>query len=143
MSGSDARQRLLGSAGSRVHLLVPFVRSEPLGVQNLDRDRRTECSTVADSAHQRDLVDLETLTRTPSVPEPASREFGLDVGCRHRETRREPFDNDDQCLAVGLSSGQEAQHCRQANARSTSVAARFMASASGRRPVQISCWRAA
>ena len=146
VTGAHLGERLLGDPRRRGHLGVPLVAAEPLGVPDLDRDRRAECAPVADPTEERELVGLETLARASSVPEAAAGELGLDVFDRHLQAGGEPLDDHDQPLAVGLTGGEEAQHRRHATPRrrmsSASPAAR-MTSGSGRRPVQSSCWRTA
>ena len=56
VTGPDLGERILGGAGRRGHLLVPLVAAEPLGVLDLDGDRRAERAAVADPADQRQLV---------------------------------------------------------------------------------------
>ena len=68
-----------GRARRRRHLLVPLVAAEPLGVLDLDGDRRAERAAVADAAEQRQLVLLEALARPAAVAEPAPGQLGLDV----------------------------------------------------------------
>jgi hypothetical protein len=89
---------------------MPAIRTMPLGVLDLDRHRGSERAAVADAAEQRQLVDLETLPWPASVAQPAAAHLGLDLLDRDRQPGRQPFDDDDEGLAVRLTGGQEAQH---------------------------------
>ena len=64
--------------GGRRHLLLPLVGvALPLGVGDLDGDRRAERAAVADAAEERDLVLLEAHPRPTAVAEPAPGQLGL------------------------------------------------------------------
>src|SRR5262249_1541663 len=103
-------QRRLRLARRRVHLGVPLVAAEPLGVLGLDRDGRAGGATVAAAADQRQLVDLEALPGTAPVAEAAAGQLGLDVLDGDGEPGREALDDDHEPLPVRLARGQVAQH---------------------------------
>ena len=105
--------------GRRRHLGVPLVAALPLRVGDLDGDRRPQRAPVADAADQRQLVGLEALPRAATEAEAAAGQFPLDVLDGDRQAGRQPFEDDDEPLAVGLSRSQEPQHRRNANARPT------------------------
>ena len=79
VAGAHLRERCLGGARRRTHLLVPLVAAEPLAVLDLDGDRRTERAAVANAADQREFVGLEALAWPASVAEPATAHLGLDL----------------------------------------------------------------
>jgi hypothetical protein len=76
---SHTGQWLLGSTRCRIHLLVPFVGPKPLGVLDLDGDRRSEGTPVPNTTDQGDLVDFEALAGSASVPQPTTGQLGLNV----------------------------------------------------------------
>ena len=117
VTGTNAREGLLGLARSRIHLLVPLVGTEPLGVQNLDGYGRAKSATMAHAADQRDLVDLEPLPRSAAVTEAPTRQLALDVGRRDRKSSGQALDDHDEGFAVGFSGGQETQHALRLTAR--------------------------
>ncbi len=93
------------------HLLLPLVGVPlPLGVLDLDGDRRAERATVTNAAHQRQLVLLETHARAAAVAKAAPRQLGLQVFDSDRQTRGEALDHDDERRSVRLAGGEEAQH---------------------------------
>ena len=69
-----------------------------------------ERAPVADAADQRQLVDLEALPRAATEAEAAAGQFTLDVLDGDRQPGRQPFEDDDESLAVGLPRRQEPQH---------------------------------
>lgn len=89
MSGTRLGERGFGPSGFGRHLCVPLVAAEPLGVPDLDGDRRAESAAVTHTAHQRDLVLLESLPWTPAVAETASRKFVADLVGEHGEAGRQ------------------------------------------------------
>ena len=89
------------------HLLGPL---RPLGVGDLDGDRRAQGAAVADAAEEGDLVGLEAHARTPAVPEATPGQLLGDVGRLDGQTGGKPLDDDDEGASVGLTGGQEAQH---------------------------------
>ena len=109
MPRARLRERLLGAAGRRVHLLAP-APGGPLAVAHEDRDRRAQRAPVPDPAEELDLVLLEAHPRAAPVPEPPPGQFAGDVLEQDRESGREPFDGDHQGGTVRLPRGQEAEH---------------------------------
>ena len=100
VAGPHLRQRILGGAGRRAHLLVPLVAAEPLGVLDLDGDRRSERAAVAHAADERQLVFLEPLARPTPVPEPPAGHLALDLLDGDLQAGRQPLDHDDEGLTV-------------------------------------------
>ena len=93
------------------------------------------------ASEQHDLVDFETLTRTPSVAESTTGQFAPDVFHRHRKASGKPLDDDDEGTTVRLSGGEESQHRGQVTGRDSRArrAASAIIDASGRIPVQSTC----
>ena len=72
---------------------------------------------MADSADQRQLIDLEALTWPTAIAEAAAGQLTLDVLDGDGQPGRQTFEDHHESLAVGLSRSQEPQHRRNANAR--------------------------
>ena len=96
-----------GMAGLRGHLRLPF---GPLGICDLDRDRRPQSAPVANATEDTDLVGLETLTWTSPEAEPAAGKLAGDLVGSDRQPGGKPFDDGDERTPVGLARGQKAQH---------------------------------
>ena len=84
--------------------------SLPLGVGDLDGDRRAERAPVADAAEELHLVLLEAHPRAAAVAQPPAGQLRLDRPRRYRQPRGQALDDHDEGLAVGLTGGQEAEH---------------------------------
>ena len=69
----------LGPPGRRPSPRATGRSAVPLGVADLDRDRRAERAAVADPADQRHLVLLEPHPRPAAVAEPAAGQLALDL----------------------------------------------------------------
>ena len=110
VAGADLGQRGLRGAGRGVHLLVPLVAAEPLGVLDLDGHRRAERAAVADAADEGQLVDLEALARAAAVAEAPAGQLGLDVLDRHGEPGGQALDDDHEPLPVRFAGGEVAEH---------------------------------
>ena len=110
MARTDLGQGRLGLARRRRHLGVPLVAAVPLGVLDLDGDRRADRAAVADTADERQLVDLEALSWSPAEAQPAAGELSLDLLNRHRQAGWQPLDDDHEPLPVRLTRSEEAQH---------------------------------
>ena len=108
--GPDLGERRLGLPRRRRHLPMPLVAPEPLGVLDLDRDRRAERASVSHAADQCQLVGLEALARTAPVPEPAASHLDLDLLDGDLEPGRESLDDDHQGLPMRLAGGEETEH---------------------------------
>jgi hypothetical protein len=110
VAGAGLGQRRLGLAGLDRHLLVPLVGPLPLGVGDLDRDRRAQRAAVADAAHDGDVVLLEAHPGAAAVAQPPAGQLLLDVGHGHRQAGGQPLDDHHQPAAMGLTRGQEPKH---------------------------------
>ena len=71
------------------------------------------------------LVGLEALTGTTSVAEPSATHLGLDLFDRDLETGRQPLDDDDEGLAMGLAGREIPQHPIEATGRRAPPRRRF------------------
>ena len=65
---------------------------------------------MADTADERQLVDLEALSWSPAEAQPAAGELRLDLLDGHRQAGWQPLDDDHEPLPVGLTRSEEAQH---------------------------------
>jgi len=65
---------------------------------------------VTNPADERQLVDLEPLTRATTEPEPAPGHLGLDLLDRDLEPGGKTLDDHDETLPVGLASRQKPKH---------------------------------
>ena len=101
--GED-RRRL---AGLGRHLPLPF---RPLGVRDLDRDRRAERPAVTHAADDDDLVALDAHAGAPPVAEPPSGELDADLVDRERQPGGQALDDDDERTTVGFPGREEAEH---------------------------------
>src|SRR5690606_34188123 len=107
--GVDVAARGKGVVGDRLrtHHHLPL---RPLGVGDVDGERRAERYTVADPAEERDVVLLEAHPGTAAVAEPASGQGLLQVDPAHLDPCRQALDRGDEGRAVRLTGGQPTQH---------------------------------
>src|SRR5205085_8199486 len=106
MARAGRGERLLGLAGRRRHLLLPL---RPLGVQDLDGNRRAERAAVAYATEDRELVLLEPHARTSTEPEAAPTQLGLDLLDGDGQARGQALDHDDEAAAMRLASSEEPE----------------------------------
>ena len=69
-------------------------------------------TSVADAAHQAELVTLEALPRPPAVAEAPAGQLGGDVLDGDGQAGGQPLDDDAERAPVGLAGGQEPEHGR-------------------------------
>jgi hypothetical protein len=79
---------------------MPLIAAKPFRVLNLNCNWRTECASVAHSAHQCDDVFLKTLTRASAISETTTSKVSFNVFSEDRHARRKAFNDDRESFSV-------------------------------------------
>ena len=93
-----------------VHLLVPLVATEPFGVLDLDRHRRTQCPPVTDPTDQSKFVDLELLTRTSPITQPTTAHLSLYLLNCYLQPSWQSFHHYDKASTMRFARREIPQH---------------------------------
>ena len=115
VTGPGARQRrvagehsdLVGIDGIRAHHLLPL---GPFRVRHLDGHRAAHRRSVADTAHDADLVALELHAGASTGAKSTTSEVDVNVGGGHGDAGGQSFGDRHQGGAMGLPCRQPAHH---------------------------------
>jgi hypothetical protein len=113
--GAGARdRRTMGTAGIsgwvrlEAHRVLPI---DPVAVLNGHRNGPADGLTMADARQNLRLVGFDGHPAPAAVAPLATTQFAIERVEIEFETRGDTFENHDQRAAVGLTSGEKAEHC--------------------------------
>src|SRR5699024_4881108 len=119
VAGARVDQQVLARHRIGAHHLLPL---RPLGVRDLDRERRAEGEPMAETAVDRQHVLLELLTAAAAVAEPAPGERRLQIVTGQLDAGGDAVEQGDEGGAVGFPGREPAQHGRHSRMRRGRVA---------------------